>query len=43
MPSVSDVKVIKGINNEDGNLGQGGITLDPHGWYLGNMSVCAET
>ncbi|PLB52573.1 alpha/beta-hydrolase [Aspergillus steynii IBT 23096] len=42
IPTVSDIKFIEGVNNEDGNLSQGGITLNAHGWYLGNMSVCAE-
>lgn len=41
-PTVSDIQFIEGINNESGNLGTGGISMDAHGWYMGNMSVCAE-
>ncbi|KAE8379173.1 Alpha/Beta hydrolase protein [Aspergillus bertholletiae] len=39
----SDIRVIEGVNNEAGNLGTPGITMDPHGWYMGDMSVCAQT
>ncbi|THC90527.1 hypothetical protein EYZ11_010011 [Aspergillus tanneri] len=33
-PTESDIKLIEEINNEEGNLGQGGISLDAHGQFL---------
>ncbi|KAE8149568.1 alpha/beta-hydrolase [Aspergillus avenaceus] len=39
----SDIKFIEGVNNETGNLGTQEVTMAPHGWYMGNMSVCAQT
>ncbi|KAB8068894.1 Alpha/Beta hydrolase protein [Aspergillus leporis] len=41
--AMSDIQVIQGVNSEAGNLGTSGpITLEAHGWYMGNMSVCAQ-
>ncbi|KAB8237003.1 lipase family protein [Aspergillus alliaceus] len=39
---VADITVVEGINNEAGNLGTMEVTMEPHGWYMGSMSVCAE-
>lgn len=38
----ADITVVEGINNEAGNLGTMEVTMEPHGWYMGSMSVCAE-
>lgn len=40
--TTSDIQVIEGVDNTDGNLGTKGSKLSAHGWYLGNMTVCAE-
>ncbi|KAF7594838.1 hypothetical protein BBP40_008168 [Aspergillus hancockii] len=40
--AMTDIQVIQGVNNEAGNLGTTKVSLEPHGWYMGNMSVCAQ-
>ncbi|KAK6811000.1 hypothetical protein RU639_013212 [Aspergillus parasiticus] len=37
----SDVEVIWGIDNKNGNLGTAGMDLAAHNWYIGNMSGCS--
>ncbi|QKX57418.1 uncharacterized protein TRUGW13939_04530 [Talaromyces rugulosus] len=39
--TTSDIQVIWGIDNKNGNLGTTGLDLAAHNWYIGNMSGCS--
>ncbi|KAL4766771.1 Alpha/Beta hydrolase protein [Aspergillus nidulans var. acristatus] len=39
--TASDIQVIWGIDNKNGNLGTTGLDLAAHNWYIGNMSGCS--
>lgn len=39
--TASDIKVIWGIDNKDGNLGTTGKDVAAHNWYIGNTSGCS--